>query len=104
MAAAKLQKVAKKWDTRYLRKILDLGSIRAIQISDYEEDDRNHGDADGLERHDCNEEDGEEARVLRKVNQLDIWQRARKVTKGKDTKITHHSTYRRLRTPPRSGE
>jgi hypothetical protein len=80
MAAAELQKVAKKWDTGYLRKILDLGSIRAIQISDYEEDDRDHGDADGLERHDCNEEDGEEARILRKVNQLDIWQRARKGT------------------------
>jgi hypothetical protein len=89
MAATELQKVAKKWDTGYLRKVLDLGSIRSIQEPDEEVDDRDHGDAGGLERHDGNEQDGEEGRVSAKMNQLDIWQSAREVTQGKAVRKSH---------------
>jgi hypothetical protein len=65
MAATEMQKAAKKWDTGYLRKVLDLGSIRSIQEAYEEVDDRDHGDAGGLERHDGTEQDGEEGPVFK---------------------------------------
>ena len=54
MAAPELRKVAKEWDTGYLRQVLDLRSVCSIEVADEEEDDRDQGDAGGLIRHCCN--------------------------------------------------
>jgi hypothetical protein len=94
MAATELQKTAKKWDTGYLRKVLDLGSIRSIQEADEEVDDRDHGDAGGLERHDGTEQDGEDGPVFKEDEFTSYMaKRERSYTrKGcKITKITYRS-------------
>ena len=57
MAATELQKAAKKWDTGYLRKVLDLWGVCSIEVADEEEDDGDQGDAGSLVRHGCNGDD-----------------------------------------------
>lgn len=67
MAVPKLKKVAKQRNSRNFRKVLDLWCIRSIEISDYAVNDYQHSETGCLERHDGEDEGGNEVIFKKKI-------------------------------------